>query len=139
MPHSQYLADATLSWFRGLPFVPAPSPSLFLSLHSADPGPVGVNADVTATVGTGRKLIVQQELSIPGAAPGGGRQISNITEVTFTSSAAAAASVTHFGIWNALTSGDFLAYGRLTTPLSVLAGDIVKFPIGQLVIRTPAA
>jgi len=139
MPQSQYLADSTLNWFRGTNFVVPPAPSLFLSLHSADPGPVGVNSDVTNIVGEGRALINQDELSVPGAAPGGGRQVSNVVKVVFSSSALAAAPVTFFGLWDADTEGNFLAYGRLAVPVNVLAGDIVEFPVGQLIVRVPIA
>jgi hypothetical protein len=137
MPHSQYLADATLDWFLGTGFPAAPTPSLHLSIHSVDPGPVGVNGDVSAVVGTGRKLISQDDFSDPGAAPGGGRQISNTAKVVFSSSALAGSPVTYFGIWDAATGGNLLTYGRLSAPITVLTGDIVEFPVGQLIVRVP--
>jgi hypothetical protein len=63
------------------------------------------------------------------------RQMSNTTLVSLTESAAGPASVTYFGLWSAQTGGNFLVYGLVNPPANFLAGDIVRFPAGGLVIR----
>jgi hypothetical protein len=137
MPASNYLANANLNWLRGTAFPSPAPPDLYLSLHSADPGPNGTNGDVTATLRpSGRVLVIGTNFSAPTNAVGAaGRQSSNTVEIRVTDSAAAPAAVTHVGFWSASTSGNFLAYGLVTPPTNFLAGDIIRFPIGQLVIR----
>jgi len=137
MPISQYLADANLDWIRGTTFPAALSDDVFISLHGANPGYNGVNADVTATlIPAGRVACPIANFTTPVDGPGAiSRQISNSVLVSLTESAAAPAAVTYFGLWSAQTSGDFLAYGLVTPPANFLAGDIIRFPVGGLVIR----
>lgn len=137
MPFSQYLADSTLNWFRGSTFVAAPAPgaSIYVSIHTGDPGLSGVNNDVTAAVAGGRGALPVSALSQASSAAGGGRQISNTTAVSLSASAPGSAKITHFGLWSAGNGGNFLAYGLLTTPVDVFVGDVLEFPTGQLVIR----
>lgn len=137
MPASQYLADSLLNWFRNTSFVSAPGSNIYISLHSADPGAVGVNNDVTLTVAASRAALPTANLTAPAASPSGGRQVSNTSNVLVTSSALAPAQLTYFGIWNAASAGDFLAYGRLDQPVNVLQGDVIDFPPGLLVIPVP--
>lgn len=137
MPFSQYLADSTLNWFRGSAFVAAPGTNVFVSLHSSDPGPTGANGDVTVTVAGGRATLPIASLGVPvtSSVPGGGREISNTSALSLTSSAPGSAVVTHFGIWSAATGGNFLAYGTLAVSVEVFIGDVLQFAAGQLVIR----
>ena len=43
-------------------------------------------------------------------------------------------SIEYGGIFNALTAGNILAYGRLAVPLSLINGALVQFPAGQITI-----
>jgi hypothetical protein len=145
MPFSNYLATRSLNWIRGVANgattpaagMPAAPSTLYISLHSADPGVNGTNADVTSIVSAARGSIVAANWSSPTAssAPASGFQISNTAEVQVTASAIGSATVSYFGIWDAATSGNFLEYGVLSNPLTIATGDIVKFAIGQLVSR----
>lgn len=137
MPSSTYLADSNLNWFRGNSFV-APPTTVYVSLHTADPGPTGITADVTTAVAGGRAALSVAALSAPTNAtpPATGRQISNTSTVALSASAAGSALITHFGIWSAASGGNFLTYGTLVNPLSVFTGDVLEFPVGQLVIRS---
>jgi hypothetical protein len=137
MPASRYLADANLNWLRGSTFPAAPLTNLFISLHSADPGIDGDQTDVTVTlVPAGRIAVPVTGFSAPITAPGGvARECSNISAISITESAAAAAAVTYVGFWDAATDGNFLTYGLVNPPTNFLAGDIIRFPVGQLVIR----
>jgi hypothetical protein len=137
MPISQYLADANLNWIRGTSFPAAPSGNVFVSLHSGNPGYNGVNADVTTTlIPGGRVACPISVFTAPTDGPGGtSRQISNSSLVSLTESAAAAATVTYFGLWTAQSGSNFLVYGLVEPPASFLPGDIIRFPIGGLVIR----
>ena len=137
MPISQYLADANLNWIRGTSFPAAPSSNIFISLHSADPGYNGVNADVTTTLVPGGRVACPITIfTAPADGPGAtSRQMSNDTLLSLTDSAAGPASATHFGLWSAQTGGNFLVYGLVSPAANFLAGDIIRFPIGGLVIR----
>jgi len=137
MPVSSYLADANLNWLRGTAF-PSPAPAnLFISLHDADPGISGADGDVTATLRpAGRVEVAGNSFSAPANAVNApGRQCSNINAISITESAAAAAAVIYVGLWDAASGGNFLAYGLVSPPTNFLAGDIIRFPVGQLVIR----
>lgn len=137
MPISKYLADANLSWIRGTAFPTALSSNIFISLHGADPGYNGVISDVTTTlIPAGRAACSIANFTTPVDGPNAkSRQISNSVLVSLTESAAAPAAVTYFGLWSAQSGGNFLAYGLVTPPANFLAGDIVRFPVGGLVIR----
>jgi hypothetical protein len=137
MPISQYLADANLNWIRGTAFPAALASDVFISLHGADPGYNGVNADVTATlIPAGRVACPIANFTTPVDGPNAkSRQISNSVLISLTESAAGPAAVTYFGLWSAQSGGNFLAYGLVSLPANFLAGDIIRFPVGGLVIR----
>lgn len=133
MAASAFLSDATLNWLRGSAY-PAEPAALYVSIHADDPGEVGLYGDVTTAVIGGRVQLQQADLGAPGASPGGGRQISNTAVLTLSNSALSSTTLTHFGIWTASTAGNFLLGGKLTTPVPVLVGDILRFAAGQLII-----
>lgn len=136
MPFSLYLAQKTLNWFRN-DQLDSPPATVYISLHSADPGVNGINNDVTTAVAGTRGALPSGNLSAPAASalPGGGFQISNTAPVLITSSALSAATLTYFGVWNSASGGNFLAYGVLTTPVGAQPGDVLQFTTGQLLIR----
>lgn len=136
MAFSNYLANVILVWIKGATFPTALS-TVYVSLHSGDPGTSGQNSNVQATI-TGvanRTPVVTSTFSAVGSAPGGGYQITNVNSVQITTNAAGSATVTHFGVWDATTAGNFLASGSLTTPVDVVTGDTVQFNAGALAIR----
>jgi hypothetical protein len=69
------------------------------------------------------------------------RTISNSVACLYVASATlgpgGAHTITHAGIFDAATAGNLMAYGALTSPLSVGAGSLVNIPIGQLIITDP--
>ena len=136
MAFSQYLADRILIWVKGTTFPTALS-TVFVSLHSGDPGTAGNNNNVQATVtgSANRTSVTSSTFSTVGAAPGGGFQITNSNPVQMTTNAAGSATVTHFGVWDAVSGGNFLASGALTTSVDVVSGDTVQFNAGALAIR----
>ena len=58
-----------------------------------------------------------------------------MVQLTTNAANGAPVTVTHFGVWDAQTSGNFLASGVLTTGVDVQSGDTVQFNIGALAIR----
>ena len=138
MAFSQYFATQVLSWVKGAPFPTALS-NVYISLHSADPGVAGTNADETAAITntTNRTTIASSALRAVSGASGGGFEITNTGVVQLTTSAnnSNAITVTHFGVWDAASGGNFLASGQLTSSVDVELGDTVQFNIGAMAVR----
>jgi hypothetical protein len=136
MAFSQYLADKILIWIKGTTF-PTALTNVYISLHSGDPGTAGTanNVQTTITGSANRTAVATTSFSTVGAAGGGGFQITNSASVQITTNASAGATVTYFGVWDAITAGNFLASGALTTSVDVVAGDTVQFNAGALAIR----
>ena len=138
MAFSQYLADEILDWVKGGSFPTALS-NVFISIHTADPGSAGSAGNATATVtgSASRTGIASSAFTAATNAGGGGRQIANTGVVLITGSAVnvSAQTITHFGVWDAATAGNFLASGVLTSSVAVQSGDTVQFNAGALVIR----
>lgn len=138
MAFSQYLADEILDWFKGGAFPSAPS-NVFISVHTGDPGVSGTSNDVTSSVrGTANRVqIATSAFSVIGNASGGGREItnSNVVQVTASAANAGTTTLTHFGVWDAITAGNFLASGSLTASVGVQTGDTVQFNQNAMAIR----
>jgi hypothetical protein len=138
MAFSAYLADKVLVWVKGTAF-PSALTNVYVSLHSADPGTAGTTSDVTASIkgSAARTAIAAADFSGVGAASGGGFQITNSNVVQFTTNAAngSTITVTHFGLWDASTGGNFLASGSLSASVDVATGDTVQFNTAALAVR----
>lgn len=97
-----------------------PPAGVHVSLHTADPAATGANAltgaarvaaSFTANTGGGRKNaadLVWQDLP--------------------------AGTVTHVGVWDAATGGNFLYGGALADPVTVAAGQGLRIAAGALVV-----
>lgn len=137
MPFSTYLADNVLLWFKGTTF-PTSVTNVYISIHTGNPGSLGTAADVSTDMAGGRVAVSAADFNNPSlsALDGGGRQISNTQIVSITASALTAGTLTHFGLWDSSSAGNFLGYGTLSSSRSVEIGDQLQFPIGQLIIRS---
>lgn len=134
MPSSQYHATNKLNWLRGVTFPTALS-DVYLSHHTADPGASGVNNDVSTALAGGRTPLATSNLSSPAPSANGGFQVSNTTTVTAAASATSTQTVTHVGIWDAPSGGNFISYGLLSPAAPIVTGDLYRFATGQIVIR----
>lgn len=121
---SDYLENAILNHLRGVAYaVPA---GLYVALYSAAPTDAGGGTEVTTTI-----RVAGRVAATLGAASGG--SMANSAAVDFGTSAGSA-SVTHFGIFDAASAGNLLAWAAVTTPLSITAGINVSFAIGALTV-----
>lgn len=68
------------------------------------------------------------------ASSGTGGQTSNNAAITFPTPTAGWGTVTHFGIYDASTSGNLLFYGALTISKTINEADTVTFPAASLSI-----
>lgn len=57
---------------------------------------------------------------------------SNTALVIFTTATANWGVITHFAIRDALTGGNLIYYGALATPRTILTGDTMTVPIGNI-------
>lgn len=57
---------------------------------------------------------------------------SNNVAITFPTPTASWGTVTHFGVWDAASSGNLLVYGSLNIAKTINQGDTVTFPISSL-------
>lgn len=138
MAFSQYFATQVLNWVKGSPF-PTALANVYVSLHSSDPGTAGTSGDVTNTItnSVNRTTISSSALSTVAGASGGGFEVTNTGVVQLTTSAnnATPINVTHFGVWDAASGGNFLASGQLTSSVDVEVGDTVQFNINAMAVR----
>lgn len=101
---------------RGVDFTPAST--VYVSLHSADPGITGAS-EITAA---GRKAIAFNASS--------GGQVANGALIEFTGMPAA--TVTHLGLWSAASGGTFLWGGSVAATKTFGAGDTCQIKASSL-------
>jgi hypothetical protein len=112
MTFSTFMANAILDQYlkNGTPKV---------SLHTADPGLAGANE----VAGGG----YARQAGTFGTAVAKATDNTNI--LAFTNMPAV--TVTHVGIWDQVSSGNFLIGGPLTTPKTLNAGDTFEINVGD--------
>lgn len=121
---SNYFEDAILNCIRGDAGITAITP--YVALFDGDPGEDGSGAgEVTTDVRAAGR--VQASFGVPSSG-----EIANDTIVDF-GNAVSNATVAGFGIFDAATLGNLIAYGTFTSQ-SVTAGNPVSFPVGNLTI-----
>lgn len=95
--------------------------ALWVSLHTADPTDAASGAEVS---GGSYARVQRDPLDANWSAASATDGITkNVASITFPAPTANWGSVTHFGIWDASSSGNLLCYGALGTPKTVNNGD----------------
>lgn len=120
---SDYLANAILAWIKSTAF-PSDPAAVYVSLHNAAPGGTGTTGEITTTIRVAGRVAATFGTTTA-------RVILNSADVDF-GAAAAGATVTHFGLWDAASSGNYLGGDALQTPRTITTGDPVAFLIGDL-------
>ena len=104
--------------------------SMYISLHTADPGEAGTQTTSEATYTSYARVAVARSgagFTIASA------NVSNAAVVTFPTCTAGSNTITHFGIGTASSgAGDLLFKGALTASLAVSAGIAPQFAVGEL-------
>lgn len=98
--------------------------SVFISLHTADPGATGA-AEAAYT------SYARIEVTV-GFAAAASKTTNNDAAVTFPENTGSNETETYVGIWDAVSSGAFLGGGALTASQLVPAGGIPEFAAGAL-------
>ncbi len=122
MSFSNFLEDEVLDHvFRNSSYTPPTT--VYAALYTATPSDAGGGTEVSGN-NYGRAAITF------GASSGGA--ISNSSAVTFPTPSGSWGTVTHFGVFDASTTGNLLAWGALSASRSPANGDTVQFAIGEL-------
>lgn len=133
---SDYAESALLQeLFNGIAFT---GPDTWVSLYTTDP----TDADSGTEVSGGSYARVRVYANGGGTpdwntavVDGIGYLVDNSDDITFTTATASWGTVTHFGVHDAVSGGNLLMHGSLTSPKPVGDGDTFKFPVGDLNLR----
>jgi hypothetical protein len=123
--NSTYLGNAVLNWVRGTAMPTAPT-TVYVALFNGDPTDAGTGGtEVTTTI-----RVAGRVAATFGAASA--KSMSNSGTVSF-GNAAGGATVTHFGVFDAASSGNMLGSNSLSSGGGAIsAGAAVSFAIGAL-------
>lgn len=94
----------------------------YLALYTNNPGPTNTGTELTGG------SYARQSITFGSIVSG---QMKNTNTLTFSSLPASVA--THYGIFDAVSGGNLLAYGELTTPIVSEAGDNAIFDTDSIV------
>lgn len=114
---SNYLENAVLNAVLRNTSYTSPT-TVYVGLFTTDPTDAGSGTEVSGTN--------YARQSIAFSSPSNG-VTSNSADVTFPQAGSAWGTVTHFGLFDASTSGNLLFHGALTTSKTVADGDVFKF------------
>lgn len=97
--------------------------TVYVSLHTGDPGATGASEVSGGSY-------ARKALSSAAAASGA---VTSDAVVSFTGMPDCSSSpVTHFGLWDAASDGNWLWGGSLAASKAPGAGDTVEFPVGDI-------
>lgn len=115
--------------------------TLYIGLYTAAPSDTGGGTEVSGNAyarvacNPSNSNWTGTHGNTTGASSGTGGQVTNAADVTFpTPTPSGWGTVTHFGIFDASTSGNLLFHAALTSSKTINAGDTVKFSAGQLTV-----
>ena len=97
---------------------------VFISLHTADPGVSG-----TGEVTGGSYARQSASFTNTGSNP---TTAANSGVVQFPQASASWGNITHFGIWSAVTGGQFLGGAAVDVSKSIGIGDVARWDINTL-------
>lgn len=125
---STYLAQAAINHFvrRSSQSVPA---GTYLALFVADPTDNNVTANEVSGAWYGRQNITSWS-----APTGTGSSTSNSNQIAFNAVTGSAVTVTHWGIYDASTSGNLLYSGAFTASKVLNVDDVFVVNAGALVL-----
>ena len=114
---------------------------IYVGLYTATPSDAGGGTEVTGgsyarvQVGPSTTAWNATQGGTSGASSGTGGQTANATDITFPAPTANWGVVTHFGIFDAASSGNLLMWAALTANKTINAGDAApKFLSGALTV-----
>ena len=123
MSFSNFLETKVLDHVFGGTAYTAPG-TLYLGLHTSNPA----EDDSGTEVSTSGTAYARQTVAFTTS----GDTTSNTAAVEYPAATASYGTVSHVGVYDALTAGNLLAYGALTTSKAIATGDVLRIPAGDL-------
>ena len=124
MAISTYAGNLVLDWLLSTASATRPT-AWYLSLHVGNPGLTGTNELTTSTDSN----YVRKAITFAAAASNS--KATNASVTWTANSGATTYVVTHIGIWDALTAGNFLSYGALAVPETIVASGSFNLASGR--------
>ena len=122
---SDYLEDKVLNHVFGGTAYTAPT-TLYIGLYTAAPTDAGGGTEVTGG-SYARKSTAA--MTVSGTSP---TQATNGAAAEFVTATGSWGTVTHVGVFDAVTTGNLLGWAALTASKTVSSGDVFRFDAGDL-------
>ena len=133
MSFSDYMENALLDHIFGGEASPAAG-TFYLALSSTTPNDDGSNFTEPVEASYERASVLANNTNFPASVSGsiknGGVAISFPKALE-----AWTGPLTHFGIYDAVSGGNFIAWGALSAPQAVVVGNVLSIPVDELVIN----
>lgn len=130
MSFFNFLEDELLDHVWGNASYSAPA-NLYVGLSTTTPAEDGTNITEPGGGSYARVTIVNNATNWPAASAG---SKANGTAITFVKATGSWGTVTHFMFFDAITTGNALAFGALTASKTIDTDDTASFAIGDLTI-----
>lgn len=127
MSFTDYLENEVLDHILNDGAYTAPT-NVFVGLYTATPDDTGGGTEVS-----GGSYARQSTAAADWNAAASGSK-DNANAITFPTATASWGTVTSFGLFDAVTAGNLMAYGDLTASKLIDNGDIYKFNAGNLTV-----
>ena len=111
---SDYLENELLDHVMGVGAYTPPS-TVYIGLSTADP-----TDDASGLAEPSGNNYARESLSFNAAAS---RKVENASQITFNQASGAWGTITHYALFDALSGGNMLAHGSLSTPKEVVSGN----------------
>ena len=108
-----------------------PPTNLYFGLSTSSISEAGTNITEPSGNGYARVTVANNTTSFPTTTTG---TKANGTTVAFPSSSGSWGTITDFFVSDAISGGNILCYGTLSTAKSVTSGDILSFGVGNITI-----
>ena len=124
MSFSNYLENKVLGHVFGAVPYTAPA-TLYVGLYTSDPGEANTGTEVSG--GSYARQTIAFTVT--------DNQASNTAAVEFPTASASWGTVTYAAIFDAVSGGNMMAYGALTTSKTIASGDVLRIPAGDFDIN----
>jgi hypothetical protein len=121
---SNYLEDALINATLRNTAYSSPA-TVYVGLFTSDPTDAGTGTECTGGAYARKSMAFN--------APSNGAS-TNSAAVEFDQATSSWGTITHFGILDALTSGNLLYHGALTTSKAIDTGDVFKFASASVTV-----
>lgn len=135
MPFTTYLDKSLVDSVFGDTAYAVPA-TLYVALSTTTPTQAGASFTEPSGSGYARVAVANSTANFGAAAtqPATGYEVVNAVALAFPAATGAWGTVTYFGVFDAATGGNLLAYGALTTAQTIASGDTASFAASALTI-----